>query len=262
MSRPESPRKKPRVRLLVAAALAPGAVVEATEAQAHYLLNVMRLKASDEVELFNGRDGAWRTVIAVPAKRRVSFTVTDLLRPQRGEPDVWLAFAPVKRLEYIGEKATELGARALLPVMTRHTDVTRVNLERFRANVVEAAEQCGRLSVPEVHPVRSFDAFLAAWPADRPLYYLDETGAGGAIAAALAGSRDGPCGFLVGPEGGFAESELDALRHLPSARGVSLGSRILRAETAALAALACWQALSGDWRAGVEGGLAHRPEKY
>ncbi len=241
----------PKIRLYVEDALAPGAVVAATEAQAHYLLNVMRLTAGGHVALFNGRDGEWRAEIAVPAKRRAVFTVDIRLRVQTPEPDVWLAFAPVKRGEFTVEKATELGASALLPVRTRHTDIARVNLERLRANAVEAAEQCERLSVPDVRALCTFDEFLRDWPTSRALYFLDETGRGQAIADVLGQAvtiAKNAAGFLVGPEGGFAEFELDALRQLPSATPVSLGSRILRAETAALAALACWQALVGDWR--------------
>ena len=235
------------VRLYVDAPLALGADVPASEAQAHYLLNVMRVTAGKTVALFNGRDGEWHANVAVPAKRRVNFTLQKQIRAQTPEPDLWLAFAPVKRLEFLAEKATELGVSALLPVFTRHTDVTRVNVDRLRANAVEAAEQCERQSVPTVHEPVSFDAFLAAWPVDRRLYFLDETGGGAPIAEVLRAATPAPAGFLTGPEGGFAQSELDALRQLPFATAVGLGPRILRAETAALAAVTCWQALLGDW---------------
>lgn len=237
------------IRLFVDAGLVAGVSVELSAAQAHYVLNVMRLKAGDTVSAFNGSDGEWRATVDVPAKRRVTLTPTDALRPQTQDLDLWLVFAPIKRVDMVVEKATELGASELFPVMTRHTDVTRVNLDRLRANAVEAAEQCERLSVPVMHPSCAFDTFLATWPPARTLYFLDETGGGVPIAEALAPYDGTPCGFLVGPAGGFAQSELDALRQLPSARGVDLGPRILRAETAACAALACWQALSGDWRA-------------
>jgi 16S rRNA (uracil1498-N3)-methyltransferase len=235
------------VRLFVDAPFAAGAEVAATDAQAHYLLNVMRAGAGKTVALFNGRDGEWHASITVPAKRRVNFTLLQQTRAQSQEPDLWLAFAPVKRAEFLVEKASELGASALLPVFTRHTDVTRVNVVRLRANALEAAEQCERLSVPAVHEPVSFDAFIAAWPHDRRLYFLDETGAGAPIAAVLRHATPAPAGFLTGPEGGFAQSELDALRQLPFATALGLGPRILRAETAALAAVTCWQALLGDW---------------
>jgi 16S rRNA (uracil1498-N3)-methyltransferase len=248
MPKTEAPKTRAAVRLYLDAPLSAGADVPATEAQAHYLLNVMRVSAGKTVALFNGCDGEWHANVNVPAKRRVNFTVTHQTRPQVSSPDVWLAFAPVKRIEFIAEKASELGVAALLPVFTRHTDVSRVNVERLRANAVEAAEQCERLSVPTVHEPVSFDTFITAWPEERRLYFLDETGAGAPIAAVLRDAVPAPAGFLTGPEGGFAQSELDALRQLPFATALGLGPRILRAETAALAALSCWQALLGDWR--------------
>jgi 16S rRNA (uracil1498-N3)-methyltransferase len=235
------------IRLFVDGALSSGASVAATEAQAHYLLHVMRRASSDPVALFNGRDGEWRARVQMPSKKHILFEVEEQLRPQAESPDLWLAFAPVKRIDTVVEKATELGASALLPVMTRRTDVSRINFDRMRAIAIEAAEQCERLSVPVIQPAQNFDAFVAGWPGTRRLYFLDETGKGAPIARALHDEVTNSCAFLVGPEGGFTESELDALSQLPSAKGVSLGPRILRAETAALAALACWQALSGDW---------------
>lgn len=234
-------------RLYTDATLAAGAEIEAADAQAHYLLNVMRAGAGKTVALFNGRDGEWHATVTVPAKRRVNFTVLQQTRTQTAEPNLWLAFAPVKRAEFLVEKAAELGVAALLPVFTRHTDVTRVNVARLRANAVEAAEQCERLSVPAVHEPVSFDGFISAWPQERRLYFLDETGGGAPIAAVLRNATPAPAGFLTGPEGGFAQSELDALRQLPFATALGLGPRILRAETAALAAVTCWQALLGDW---------------
>jgi 16S rRNA (uracil1498-N3)-methyltransferase len=242
------PKTEAAVRLYIDAPLSAGADVPASEAQAHYLLNVMRVSAGKTVALFNGRDGEWHATVTVPAKRCVNFTVRQQIRAQAPSPDVWLAFAPVKRIEFLAEKASELGVAALLPVFTRHTDVTRVNVERLRANAIEAAEQCERLSVPAVHEPVSFDAFLGAWPQDRRLYFLDETGGGAPIADVLSKTTSAPAGFLTGPEGGFAQSELDALRQLPFATALGLGPRILRAETAALAAVTCWQAIVGDWR--------------
>lgn len=242
----------PRTRLFVDSALAPGAVVEAAEGQAHYLMHVMRAKAGEPVALFNGRDGEWTAKVATPAKRKVHLEVGEKLRDQSGEPDVRLVFAPVKRIEFLVEKATELGVRALHPVFTRRTTIGRVNAKRLLANATEAAEQSDRLSVPEIAEAVQLLDLLGAWPADRRLYFLDETGGGAPIAEVLARARaDGnvktPVAFLTGPEGGFDQSELDALRRLPFAVPVGLGPRILRAETAALAALACWQAFCGDW---------------
>jgi 16S rRNA (uracil1498-N3)-methyltransferase len=244
------PKSEIAARLYVDAPFAAGAVVPASDAQAHYLLNVMRVAAGKTVALFNGRDGEWLAAVNVPAKRRVDFTLVQQTRAQTLAPDLWLAFAPVKRLDFLAEKASELGVAALLPVFTRHTDVTRVNIDRLRANAVEAAEQCERLTVPTVHEPVSFDTFLSAWPHTRRLYFLDETGGGAPIAEVLSKSSPSPAGFLTGPEGGFAQSELDALRQLPFATALGLGPRILRAETAALAAVTCWQALLGDWAQG------------
>ncbi|MBX7199642.1 MAG: 16S rRNA (uracil(1498)-N(3))-methyltransferase [Rhodospirillaceae bacterium] len=242
----------PRTRLFVEAPLAAGAAVEAAEGQAHYLMHVMRAKAGDAVALFNGRDGEWSAKVAYPAKRKVHLEAGERLREQYAEPDVWLVFAPVKRIEFLVEKATELGARALHPVFTRRTTIGRVNRARLLANATEAAEQSDRLSVPEIMDARQLLDALGAWPEDRTLYFLDETGGGAPIAEVLTRARNDanvkkPIAFLTGPEGGFDQTELDALRRLPFAVPVGLGPRILRAETAALAALACWQALCGDW---------------
>lgn len=242
----------PRTRLFVDAPLTAGAVVEAAEGQAHYLMHVMRAKAREPVALFNGRDGEWSAKVAYPAKRKVHLEVGEKLRDQYAEPDVRLVFAPVKRIEFLVEKATELGVRALHPVFTRRTTIGRVNAKRLLANATEAAEQSDRVSVPEIAEAVQLLDLLGAWPADRRLYFLDETGGGAPIADVLSRARaDGnvkmPVAFLTGPEGGFDQSELDALRRLPFAVPVGLGPRILRAETAALAALACWQAFCGDW---------------
>lgn len=237
-----------RIRLYVDTPLAAGPPVDARDEHAHYLLNVMRRGVGDEVLLFNGRDGEWQARIEVPAKKRVRFAPVRQTRVQINEPDVWVAFAPVKRIEVLAEKASELGVAALLPVFTCRTDIARVNTARLKANAVEAAEQCDRLTIPAVHDAVKFDAFITAWPRTRTLYFLDETGGGAPIAAALtAADPKVPVGFLTGPEGGFDQRELDALRQLPFAKPVGLGPRLLRAETAAIAAVVCWQALQGDW---------------
>ena len=237
-----------RPRLFIEGALAKGGTLAATPDHAHYLLNVMRRAAGAEVLLFNGRDGEWRARLDVPGKRRVDFELVEQTRAQDGLADMWLAFAPVKRIEFLAEKASELGVAVLRPVFTRNTDIKRVNVARLLANAVEAAEQCERMSVPAVHEAVTLDQLLNAWPPERTLYVLDETGGGQPIAQVFqAADRGRPVGFLTGPEGGFAQSELDALRQLPFSTAVGLGPRVLRAETAALAAVACWQALVGDW---------------
>lgn len=241
-------------RLFTEADLSAGADTELTEAQAHYLRHVMRRADGAPLLLFNGRDGEWSAELALRGKKGASARVTAQTRPQAVEPDVWLCFAPIKRarIDYIAEKATELGIAVLQPVLTQHTAVERVNVERLRANAVEAAEQTERLSVPQVRPPVDLMRLLSQWPVGRRLLMCDETGGGPPIVEALAGlddaARAAPWGIVIGPEGGFAGAELTALRRMKDVMAVGLGPRILRADTAALAALACWQALVGDWR--------------
>jgi 16S rRNA (uracil1498-N3)-methyltransferase len=241
-------------RLFIEAGLTAGSEAPLDEAQAHYLRHVMRRADGAPLLLFNGRDGEWKAALSLRGKKGAAAEVTGQTRPQVVEPDVWLCFAPVKRarIDYIAEKATELGVAVLQPVLTQHTAVERVNVERLRANAVEAAEQTERLSVPEVRVPVDLMRLLAEWPAGRRLLICDETGGGPPIAEALGGldeaARAAPWGIVIGPEGGFAERELTALRRMKDVTAVGLGPRILRADTAALAALACWQALVGDWR--------------
>jgi 16S rRNA (uracil1498-N3)-methyltransferase len=239
------------IRLFVESDLAAGASLALDTAQTHYVMHVLRRGVSDVVHLFNGRDGEWRARIERANRNACSVTLLDQVRAQAPEPDLWLAFAPVKRapIDAIATKATELGVAALCPVLTQHTAVTRVNVQRLRANAIEAAEQCGRLTVPEVHEPMALGDLLAQWPADRSLMLCDETGSAPSVADALAGRTGGKWAVLIGPEGGFAQSELDAVGKLPFVTAVGLGPRLLRADTAAIAALACLQALVGDWRA-------------
>ena len=240
-----------RIRLFVAAALKAGAAVPLHPDQSHYAGKVMRLGPGDEVLLFNGRDGEWRARIAVLGRKGGEAVARARTRAQGLEPDAALLFAPLKKtaLDFAVEKATELGIAVLQPVLTRRTAVERVNLARLRAQAIEAAEQCGRLTVPEVRPALALERALGDWDGTRRLYVADETGGGVPAADAFFGA--GPAGrvaFLVGPEGGFERSELDALARLPFVTRIALGPRLLRAETAAIAALACWQALAGDGR--------------
>jgi 16S rRNA (uracil1498-N3)-methyltransferase len=240
----------PKVRLFVEHPLAAGAPVTLTPEQGHYLRNVMRIDIGARVAMFNGRDGEWTGRLTDLGKRGGQATLERRLREQRPEPDLWLLFAPVKRqrIDTIVEKAAELGVSQLFPVFTRHTVMTRVNDGRLQAIATEAAEQCERLSVPPVHPPVSLEERLTGWPEGRRLVLLDEGGGGRPVAEALAEIGTGPAAVLVGPEGGFAKSELDALRRLSFACPVGLGPRILRADTAVIAALSCFQAICGDWR--------------
>jgi 16S rRNA (uracil1498-N3)-methyltransferase len=231
--------------------LAAGRPIVLTPAQAHRLRNVLRLGPGEAVAAFNRRDGEWLCELAEIGQRRARVAVRRQLRMPEPEADLWLLFAPLKRarLDWLVEKASELGAAALRPVWTARTQPERLNRERLIALAIAASEQSERMSVPEVRLPEGLDAVLAAWPAGRHLVLCDETGAGMPIAAALAGfPAEAPAALFVGPEGGFTDRELDALGKLPIVTRVGLGPRVLRAETAALAALAVFQAIAGDWR--------------
>ncbi len=236
-------------RLHVEAALAEGAEIPLPEDQAHYLRHVLRQQVGASLLLFNGRDGEWRAEIAHFGKRDGILRVHEQTRQQQNGPDLWLLFAPIRqgRLETIVEKATELGASRIVPVLTQRCQVRQVNAGRLLANAREAAEQCERLTVPEVREPLALDKALAGWDAARPLIFLDESGGGAPLVQVLADLPAGPLAVLVGPEGGFAPEERALLARLPFARPVGLGPRILRAETAAIAALAVVQAVRGDW---------------
>ncbi|MEI6559724.1 MAG: 16S rRNA (uracil(1498)-N(3))-methyltransferase [Rhodospirillaceae bacterium] len=245
----DTARRDGRTRLWIGASLSAGAGVELESGQGHYLRHVLRLAPGAAVALFNARDGEWRAVIDGFAKDRCRLVVDSRRRaPEAPGAGLWLVFAPLKRarLETLIEKATELGVTRLVPVVTRHTDIGRVNLERLGAIAREAAEQCERLTVPELLPPTPFFQLLSHWPG-LPLLVCAEAGPVRPLAAAVAALPPGPAAVLIGPEGGFANSELDELGRRPFVVQVGLGPRVLRAETAALAALACWQALRGDW---------------
>ncbi len=214
---------------------------------AHYLVGVMRMKVGDPVKLFDDRTGEWLGVTASVGKRDLVLDVTELLRPREDVPDLWLCAAPLKkgRVDWMAEKACELGVARLVPVVTRRTIVDKPNTERLRTQMIEAAEQCGRTALPEVAEPVKLGALLRDWPADRALFFADETGGVPALEAMRA--RRGPAAILIGPEGGFDADEREAIRAHPSAVGIGLGPRILRAETAAGAAVALWMAAAGDW---------------
>ncbi len=217
--------------------------------QAHYLIAVMRIKPGDPVKLFDGLSGEWLATAAAIGKRDLTLGVTALLRPREPVPDLWLCAAPLKkgRIDWLMEKACELGVDRVVPVLTRRTVVDRLNLDRLRAHMIEASEQCGRTAVPSlVEPVKLVP-LLRDWPAGRALFFADETGGLPAFEAMRA--RPGPAAILIGPEGGFDDEERTAIRAIASAVGVSLGPRILRADTAAAAAVSLWMAAAGDWQA-------------
>lgn len=243
---------KPKIRLYVPDILAGNGTVTLSKDQSHYVIRVMRQGVGDHAALFNGRDGEWEARIEDDSKSACRLSLLDRIRFQPQEPDIWLVFAPIKksRLDFLVEKAVELGVSRLIPVLTDHTDVSRVNVERLSSTAMEAAEQCERLSVPVVEKPISLNKLLADWDADRLLFMMDETGNGQSVTEAFDRQRlvthDGVGAILVGPEGGFSRVELDALRDLPFVTPVTLGPRVLRAETAALSALVCWQVLTGD----------------
>ncbi len=227
------------IRLFVDAPLAAGAEVAASQGQAHYLGIVMRRAPGEAVRVFNGSGGEWLARIAALRRDRATLVIERQLRPQAAESDLWLVFALLKRdaTDLLAQKATELGASALLPVLSERTNATRVNEARLAAIATEAAEQSERLTVPRIHPPRRLADLLASWPAGRTLFAAVERRPGPAIPFA-----DGPAGLLVGPEGGFTHTELDALGRHKSVAAVSLGPRVLRAETAAIAGLVLLQA--------------------
>ena len=243
--------ERPRTRLFTEGDLAGGKAVECGRDRAHYLAHVLRLGAGEPVALFNGRDGEWLAHIDGIGKKSAILAVDRQLRPQASEPDLWLIFAPVKRapLDFLVQKATELGVSALMPAITRRTVVERVKRERMEANAIEAAEQCERLTVPRIEDARPLSRILEDWPAERRILLCAEAGEAAPINDVLRESGSGgPWAVLTGPEGGFDQTELDLLNKFPNVNAVGLGPRILRADTAALAALACWQAALGDWR--------------
>jgi 16S rRNA (uracil1498-N3)-methyltransferase len=245
---PQHDFRKPR--LFVEAALAPGATVPLERNQSNYLGNVLRLTAGDTIFVFNGRDGEWQAAIA-GRKRPDSLEIIDQTRPQDRLPDLAYVFAPLKhaRLDYMVQKAVEMGASSLQPVLTRFTQVSRVNSERMRANVIEAAEQCGILSIAGVTEPAPLDRYLSQREASRLLVFCDEAAEVINPLQALQGGLSAAHGIdvLIGPEGGFAEEERAILLRQPHTTRLSLGPRILRADTAGVAALALIQAALGDW---------------
>ncbi|MBR1605369.1 MAG: 16S rRNA (uracil(1498)-N(3))-methyltransferase [Alphaproteobacteria bacterium] len=237
-----------QIRLYIAQPLSVNNAIELDEKQSHYLTHVMKRQVGDSLLCFDNQSGEYLCEIAETSKKHCVLHILKLQRSYCLPPDIWLIFAPVKKdnTDFIVQKATELGVRKIIPVLTRYTISERVKKERFIAQTIEAAEQCRRVDLPEVAEVIDFENLLKCWPTDRKLYYLDETLNSKPPLQAFI--NEDKCAVLVGPEGGFSLQELEQLRKAPFATGVTLGNRILRAETAAVAALACWQALRGDWK--------------
>lgn len=233
-------------RLFVEQPLAQDAVVELDGPAANYLGAVLRLGTGDSVKLFDDCSGEWLAEVIDAGKRRMSLCIVRKLREREQVPDLWLLFAPIKRgrIDWLVEKATELGVARLVPVITQRTIVDRVNIARLRAHAIEAAEQCDRTALPALDDPQKLERLLADWPSDRALLFADEAGGEPLVRAA---EIRGPAAILIGPEGGFTDAERDRIRAVPRARAVSLGPRILRADTAALAAISLWMATSGDW---------------
>jgi 16S rRNA (uracil1498-N3)-methyltransferase len=242
--------ERPKPRLYLPQPLAAGAVVELAAGQAHHLRNVLRLGTGTPVAAFNAQDGEWLCRLGATGRNQTGLIVDRRMRAPEKEGDLWLLFAPIKRtrLDWLVEKATELGVSALLPVWTGHTQAERLNLDRLHGHAVAAAEQSERLSIPALHDPRPLDRVLAAWPDERRLIVCDESGVSEPIATVLARLGSALSALLTGPEGGFTEMELDSLSRFPFVSRVGLGPRVLRADTAALAALSVFQAIAGDWR--------------
>jgi 16S rRNA (uracil1498-N3)-methyltransferase len=237
-------------RLFVKSKLHAGAEIALEPEQAHYLRNVLRLSQGDEILVFNGVDGEWLAQLAEAGKKKVQARVSHQTRPQEPGPDLHHLFAPLKRarLDYMAQKATEMGASVLRPVITRRTVAERVKRERLIANAVEAAEQCGILRVPEVWEPEPLGKVLDGWDETRLLIFADEAAPTASALAALAARKPGPLALLIGPEGGFEPEERAALLARPRVLPISLGPRVMRADTAAVAALALVNAALGDWR--------------
>ena len=210
---------------------------------------MLRIKKGDEVYVFNGSDGEFCTIVAALGKKECLLEVKSLYKKFEKSPDVWLLFAPLKKdnTDLVAEKATELGASKIVPVITEYTNAAKVRPERLQTQIIEAAEQSRRQDIPELAEVDTLQHILQNWPPERKLFYLDETGGGSEVAKVFKNSR-GSAALLVGPEGGFSQKELEILQKCKYTCAITLGKRILRAETAVMAALACWQALCGDWK--------------
>lgn len=237
------------IRLYTEQPLSQSVQVTLSDGQANYLINVMRQKLADRIMLFNGKDGEWLAEIVNIGKKEVVVQVESQSRPQKDEPDIWLVFAPVKHghIDFMVEKATELGVGELLPVFTERTIVDRVKTERLLANAIEAAELAERLTIPKIHDGQKLTKLLGNFPKDRKIMLCDESGKARPIKEVLDKEKKGKWAIIIGPEGGFTDKEFEMMYNMDNVYPVSLGPRIMRADTAALAALTIWQEHLGDW---------------
>ncbi|WP_291730125.1 16S rRNA (uracil(1498)-N(3))-methyltransferase [Leisingera sp. F5] len=238
-----------KIRLYVEHPLGAGQSVPLDRDQAHYLFGVMRLSVGAHVALFNGLDGEWLAEVAEAGKRGGMLLCQEQTKPLQMPPDLWLMFAPIKkaRTDFIVEKAAEMGAARILPVQTDFTNSERIRQDRLQAHAVEAAEQCGGTYVPEVADLQKLSRLLDQWPQERQLMFCDEAEVGNALQLAAETQKGAPWAILIGPEGGFSDAERKRLHNHPQSHVVSLGPRILRADTAAVAAMTLWQQVLGDW---------------
>ncbi len=241
--------KTAKIRLYVEGSLGVGQGIVLSRDSANYLFNVMRLSVGAQIRVFNGTDGEWLGEVAEAGKRGGKLVCIEQSGPQLAPPDLWLLFAPIKksRTAFIVEKAAELGAARIMPILTSYTNSERLRQDRLQAHAVEAAEQCGGTYVPKVEEAQKFDAALADWPADRQLLFCDESLTALPVAEALAKADAGKWAIIIGPEGGFSPDEAAKLRGMSVTTSVTLGPRILRADTAAVAAMTAWQSALGDW---------------
>jgi 16S rRNA (uracil1498-N3)-methyltransferase len=238
----------PKIRLYVPASYSPGVMLTLDVAQSHYLANVMRVREGEMIAVFNGQDGQWNANVARVSKKAVTLELVECVAAQKQNPDLWLLFSPIKnKMDSMVEKAVELGVSALHVVYTQHCVIKSINREKIDIYAREAAEQCERHDVPEVQEWKDMPALLSAWPTDRTLLHADESGGGQNIKTLLAGCKPGKYAVLIGPEGGFSAEERYMLQRVPQVKPFGLGPRILRADTAVAAALACVQASLGDW---------------
>lgn len=243
------------IRLYVNKKLILGQIIDLSESQSHYLSTVMRCKLGDNIKCFNESDGEFLCSVISNDKKRNILEIKDRLRaPQTEKTDIWLIFAPLKKdcMDFVVEKAVELGVSAIMPVITHYTNSERIRLDRLQAQATEASEQCGRLSIPQIYQPTKLEDLLANFASDRILYFMDERRTGAAAADIFKNNASSRSAILIGPEGGFSQEEAALLSKYNFVKAVSLGPRILRAETAAISALAVWQSIAGDWHQNEE----------